>query len=195
MSQQPHVVGIAGSLRDHSYTRLSVERALREADRRGATTELLDLRTFDLPVYDADVDEPGDAAQLTTAVQRADSVVLGTPSYHGSYSSVLKTALDYCGFDEFEDTTVGLVCVAGGSFPTTPLEHLRSVCRALNAWVVPHQVGLPRVSDKYEGEELVDEGLAERVDVLGRRVVEYANIEPDPRCAEALENKGAGAGD
>ncbi|MFB6205460.1 MAG: NADPH-dependent FMN reductase [Haloglomus sp.] len=192
MSQQPHIVGIAGSLRDHSYTRLSVERALREADRRGATTELLDLREFDLPVYDADEDEPGDAAALTAAVRRADSVILGTPSYHGSYSSVLKTALDYCGFDEFEDTTVGLLCVAGGSFPTTPLEHLRSVCRALNAWVVPHQAGLPRVSGKFENGELADGDLAERVDVLGRRVVEYANIEPDPRCAEALENKGAG---
>lgn len=192
MSQQPHVVGIAGSLREHSYTRLSVERALREADHRGATTELLDLREFDLPMYDGDADEPGDAAELTAAVRRADSVVLGTPSYHGSYSSVLKTALDYCGFDEFEDTTVGLLCVAGGSFPTTPLEHLRSVCRALNAWVVPHQSGLPNVSSRFEGGELVDARLAERVDVLGRRVVEYANIEPDPRCAEALENKGAG---
>jgi NAD(P)H-dependent FMN reductase len=195
MSQQPHVAGIAGSLRDHSYTRLSLERALREADRHGATTELLDLREFDLPVYDADADEPGDADELAAAVRRADSVLLGTPSYHGSYSSVLKTALDYCGFDEFEDTTVGLLCVAGGAFPTTPLEHLRSVCRALNAWVVPHQVGLPSVSGKYEGGELVDENLAERVDVLGRRVVEYANIEPDPRCAEAIENKGAGADD
>jgi len=27
--------------------------------------------------------------------------------YHGSYSSTLKTALDYCGFEEFEDKTVG----------------------------------------------------------------------------------------
>jgi NAD(P)H-dependent FMN reductase len=192
MSQQPHVAGIAGSLRDHSYTRLSVERALREADRRGATTELLDLREYDLPIYDGDADEPGDAAALTGGVRRADSVVLGTPSYHGSYSSVLKTALDFCGFDEFEDTTVGLLCVAGGAFPTTPLEHLRSVCRALNAWVVPHQAGLPHVSSQFEGGQLVDEGLAERVDVLGRRVVEYATIEPDPRCAEAVENMGAG---
>jgi NAD(P)H-dependent FMN reductase len=192
MSQQPHVVGIAGSLREESYTRFSVERALRTADDHGATAELLDLREYDLPVYDADRDEPGDAAELTAAVRRADSVVLGTPSYHGSYSSVLKTALDYCGFDEFEDTTAGLLCVAGGAFPTTPLEHLRSVCRALNAWVVPHQAGLPNVSSRFEEGELVDESLAERVDVLGRRVVEYATIEPDPRCAEAIQNKGAG---
>jgi NAD(P)H-dependent FMN reductase len=192
MSQQPHVVGIAGSLRDASYTRLSVERALVAADRSGATTELLDLREFDLPVYDGDADEPGDAAVFTAEVRRADAVVLGTPAYHGSYSGVLKNALDYCGFDEFEDTTVGLLCVAGGSFPTSPLEHLRSVCRALNAWVVPHQAALPRVSSKYEDGELVDEGLAERVDVLGKRVVQYATIEPDPRTVEAVENVGAG---
>jgi NAD(P)H-dependent FMN reductase len=87
---------------------------------------------------------------------------------------------------------VGLLCVAGGSFPTSPLEHLRSVCRALNAWVIPHQAALPRVSSKFEDGELVDEGLAERVDVLGKRVVQYARIEPDPRTAEAIENVGAG---
>jgi NAD(P)H-dependent FMN reductase len=192
MAEPPHVVGIAGSLREQSYTRLSVERALRAADRAGGTVESLDLREYDLPVYDADADDPGDAAAFTAAVRRADAVVLGTPSYHGSYSSVVKNALDYCGFDEFEDTTVGLLCVAGGGFPTTPLEHLRSVCRALNAWVIPHQAGLPNVSSRFEGEELIDDGLAERVDVLGRRAVEYANIEPDPRCAEAIENVGAG---
>lgn len=191
-SEPPHVVGIAGSLRERSYTRLSVERALRAADRAGGTVESLDLRDYDLPVYDADADDPGDAAAFTAAVRRADAVVLGTPSYHGSYSSVLKNALDYCGFDEFEDTTVGLLCVAGGAFPTTPLEHLRSVCRALNAWVIPHQAGLPNVSSRFEGAELTDESLAERVDVLGRRAVEYASIEPDPRCAEAIENVGAG---
>jgi NAD(P)H-dependent FMN reductase len=192
MTQQPHVVGIAGSLRDGSYTRKSVARALRSADASGATTELLDLREWDLPVYDADDDEVGDAVAFAAEVRRADAVVLGTPTYHGSYSSVVKNALDYCGFDEFEDTTVGLLCVAGGSFPTSPLEHLRSVCRALNAWVVPHQAALPRVSSKFEDGELVDEGLAERVDVLGKRVVQYARIEPDPRTAEAIENVGAG---
>ena len=32
----------------------------------------------------------------------AVAVVLGTPMYHGSYASALKTALDYCGFDEFK---------------------------------------------------------------------------------------------
>lgn len=186
------VAAIIGSLREKSYTRQACERALsaaNEFDRVEA--DAIDLREFDLPVFDADADEPGDAAELTERVRLADSVILGTPVYHGSYSSAIKTALDYCGFDEFENTTVGLLCVAGGSFPTTTLDHLRSVGRAVNAWVVPHQVAIPRVRTVFANGEIVDEDVAERVDTLGRRMVEYANIEPDPRTLEACENVGA----
>ena len=186
------VVAMVGSLREDSYTRLACEDVLTAAasyDR--VETECIDLRRFDLPVFDADERDAGDAEELRRRVQAADSVVLGTPVYHGSYSSALKNALDYCGFDEFENTTVGLVCVAGGSFPTTTLDHLRSVARAVNAWVVPHQVAIPRVRNRYEDGELVDEDVEERLETLGRRMVEYANIEPDPRTAEASQNVGA----
>ena len=58
---RPHVVGIAGSLRDGSYTRIGIERALAEAEERGASTDLIDLRNLDLPVFDADAREAGDA--------------------------------------------------------------------------------------------------------------------------------------
>jgi NAD(P)H-dependent FMN reductase len=186
-----HVVAIPGSLRERSYTRLASRRALDAAESRGATTELIDLREFDLPVYDGDAGEAGDANELARRVRGADSVLLGTPVYHGSYSAPLKNALDYCGFDEFEHTTVGLLAVAGGSFPTSALEHLRSVCRALNAWVLPHQAALPRVSSQFRDGELVDETMADRVDTLGVRLVEYANIQPDPMTVEACENVGA----
>ncbi|MFB6159767.1 MAG: NADPH-dependent FMN reductase [Haloferacaceae archaeon] len=186
-----HVVGIAGSLRDGSYTRASVDHALRAAERTDATTELVDLREYDLPPFDADRDAAGDSEELTRRVRTADAVVLGTPMYHGSYAGVLKNALDYCGFDEFEDTTVGLLAVAGGSFPVTALEHLRSVCRALDAWVLPHQAAVPKAGDAIEAGEFVDADLEERVRTLGRRVVRYANIEPDPRTPEASENVGA----
>ena len=191
MSDPPHVVGVVGSLRDGSYTRLGVRRALDGAQRAGGTVDLLDLREYDLPAFDADRDEPGDAATVTARVREADAVILGTPMYHGSYSSPLKTALDYCGFEEFEDKTVGLLAVAGGGFPVTALEHLRSVCRALNAWVIPHQVAVPRAHSQFDGGDLVDEGLNERTLTLGRRAVQYADIEPDPDSFEGSQNVGA----
>ena len=191
MTDRPHVVALAGSLRDESYTRLALEIALTEAEEMGASTDLVDLRNLDLSVFDADARDAGDALALKERVRAADSVLLGTPSYHGSYSSVLKTALDYCGFDEFENTTVGLLSVSGGAFPITPLDHLRSVARALNAWVIPHQAAVPRVSEKFEHGELLDESSRERVATLGRRAVEYATIEPDPPCLESTQNVGA----
>ena len=188
---RPHVVGIAGSLRDGSYTRTGIERALAEAADTGATTELLDLRELDLPVFDADAREAGDAPALMEAVREADAILLGTPVYHGSYSAPLKNALDYCGFDEFENKTVGLLAVAGGGFPITALEHLRSVCRALNCWVIPHQAAIPRARNVVEDGVITDEGIEERVTRLGEEAVQYANIEPDPPCFESAENVGA----
>jgi NAD(P)H-dependent FMN reductase len=188
---RPHVVGIAGSLRDGSYTRTGIERALAAAADTGATTELLDLRELDLPVFDADAREAGDAPALTEAVREADAILLGTPVYHGSYAAPLKNALDYCGFDEFENKTVGLLAVAGGGFPITALEHLRSVCRALNCWVIPHQAAIPRARTVVEDGEITDEGIEERVTRLGEEAVQYANIEPDPPCLESAENVGA----
>ena len=187
----PHVIAIPGSLRDESYTRKALLIALAAAEDAGATTDLVDLRDLDLAVVDADEDDPADAEELTRRVREADTILLGTPVYHGSYSSPLKTALDYCGFDEFEDKTVGLLAVAGGGFPVTALDHLRSVCRALNAWVIPHQVAIPQAYSKFEAGELTDDDLRERVEVLGRRGVQYANIEPDPDSFESEENVGA----
>jgi len=187
----PHVVAIPGSLRAESHTRTALGRALDGVERAGGTAEMLDLREYDLPLFDGDHDAAGDATALAADVRAADAVLLGTPMYHGSYSSTLKTALDYCGFDEFEDETVGLLAVAGGGFPTPALEHLRSVCRALNAWVIPHQVAIPRASSAIEDGEIVEDGLDRRTLVLGRRAVQYADIEPDPDSFESGQNVGA----
>jgi NAD(P)H-dependent FMN reductase len=191
MATDTTVVALCGSLREESRTRVALERALDAAERRGAETELVDIRDYDLPLFDADHRHPDDAEAMAEIVRGADAVLLGTPMYHGSYSSVLKTALDYCGFDEFEDKTVGLLAVSGGGFPVTALEHLRSVCRALSAWVIPHQVAVPNSGDAMVDGEFADDRLAARVETLGERAVQYANIEPDPMSFEGEENVGA----
>ncbi|MFW5963701.1 MAG: NAD(P)H-dependent oxidoreductase, partial [Natronomonas sp.] len=56
------VAALVGSLRDDSYTRLACEEALDAAGEfDGIETDCIDLRTLDLPVYDADEDDAGDA--------------------------------------------------------------------------------------------------------------------------------------
>jgi NAD(P)H-dependent FMN reductase len=180
VSDSEHVVALCGSQRDGSFTRVALERTLSAAETRGATTDLVDLGALDLPVFDPDRTDAGNADALRRRVRDADAVLLGTPMYHGSYSSTLKTALDYCGFDEFEATTVGLLVVSGGGFPTPALEHLRSVARALDAWVLPTQVAIPDSHGTFEGSELTDSALVERVETLGTELVDYAGVESYP---------------
>jgi len=180
---RPLVVGVVGSLNDGSVTRKATRHALAAARDQGVRTELLDLREYDLPVFDPNADPPAAVDELTDRIEAADAVILGTPMYHGSYSSVLKTALDYCGFDEFEDTTVGLLAVSGGGFPLPALSHLREVCRAFEAWVLPHQAA---VTDSHSIDGELPEGDRERLAELGAGAVEHAAVgqrQPAGACA------------
>jgi NAD(P)H-dependent FMN reductase len=187
MTRDTQVVAVCGSLAADSVTRVTLRETLRAAQDAGAQTTLVDLREYDLPAFDADNQDAGDAPDLRSQLRQADAIVLGTPMYHGSFSSPLKTALDYSGFDEFEDTTVGLLAVSGGSFPRTALEHLRSVTRALDAWPLPLDVAIPDSYDQIDNGELVEESLRERVHRLGTELVEYADVAQYPATAATCQ--------
>lgn len=187
MKEEKQIIAICGSLRDGSKTRIALNEALEEAQRHGASTELVDLREYYLPAYGWDdaVNDAGDAPELRQVIDDADGIILGTPIYHGSYSSVLKSALDYSGRDEFAGKTVGMIAVAGGQFPTKGLEHLRNVCRHINAWVLPLEVGIPNSSSTVGEEQITDDAIAQRVRELGKQVVLYANIDELPELQRA----------
>ncbi|WP_306060678.1 NADPH-dependent FMN reductase [Natronococcus wangiae] len=176
--ERPRVVAVSGSRREGSYTRLALKEALSGVEAVGGTAEVLDLSDVDLPTLDPDVDAAKGGDTVRRTIREADAVILGTPTYHGSYSGVVKNALDYCGFDEFENTTIGLLAVSGGPFPAPALDHLRAVCRSLRAWVLPYQAAIPRARTAFNDAGFVDEDLRERARTLGVRTVEYASIEP-----------------
>lgn len=166
------IVAISGSRREGSYTRLALEHALRAAEEKNAETELIDLGDADLPLYHPDIDEQGDSVELLRTVREADGVLIGSPVYHGSYSSTFKNFHDYCGFDEYESTVVGLLVVAGGGPYASTLDHLRSTVRGLHGWVVPHQVGIRTARQQFAEGEFTNPDIATRTAKLGYVVTE-----------------------
>lgn len=106
----------------------------------------------------------------------ADIIILASPNYYGSYSGVLKNALDYCGRDEFPGKTVGLVKIAGGTNPGIALVHLRAVSWTPNAWTLPTEIVVPNSSELITSDGFADPELAERAHRLGKELVRYAGV-------------------
>src|SRR5262249_30932381 len=102
-SVEIRVVALSGSLRAGSYTTMALRAALEGAASVSAKPRLLDLREFHLEFAGTSLASvsPG-VAELKAEVKSAHGIVLGTPEYHGSFSGILKNALDLMGFEEFE---------------------------------------------------------------------------------------------
>jgi NAD(P)H-dependent FMN reductase len=177
-------------MRNGSYTRKALKHVLDAAAEHGAETELLDVREYDLPVFDPDEEEPPAATELKRKIREADTVVWGSPVYHGSYSAAFRNVHDYCSFDEYEDTTVGLLAAAGGGSFASTLDHMRVTARGVHAWVLPHQVGIRSARNKIEDGEVTDESTEDRVEKLGQQAVEYAFIDPEVTAPDAGVDEG-----
>jgi NAD(P)H-dependent FMN reductase len=185
------VVGINGSLRDGSYTRLAIDLALQGAEEVGAQTQLIDLREYDLVFCDGKVgddDAPPDVLRLRQEVRQAHGIILGTPEYHGSFSGVLKNALDLMGFDEFEGKMMGLVGTSGGKMGAiNALNSLRMVGRALHAWVVPEQISIPEAWRMFDATgNLKDPAMEDRLKEMGRQVARFAFLHSSEQAREFL---------
>lgn len=201
-NNQIRVVGICGSLRNGSYTRKIVKLALEGAAELGSQVDLVDLREYELPFCkegDNGSEFSPDVQTFRSLVTSADGIILGTPEYHGSFSGVLKNALDLMGFEEFEGKMLGLVSVSRGQMGgLNALNSLRTIGRALHAWVIPEQVSIPRVATEFDGGSLKDRKLAERVMDVGRQVARFAFLHTSDKAnefvrlwEEAPQNPGA----
>src|SRR5215217_5640594 len=174
---KPLIVGISGSLRPGSTTRLAVESALRGARDAGAETRLIDLREYDLPLAGsaAEASAADHAEKFRRELRAADGFIWGTPEYHGSFSGVLKNALDLAGGEEFDGKAIGLVGVSGGAQGATHgLAGLRTIGRSLHAWVIPDQASVPDSGRAFEGGLPKSAATENRLRHVGRQVALFA---------------------
>lgn len=183
--RKPHVVGIGGTLRNGSTGLRALERALLAAEEAGATTELLDLRELDLPMYQPGrpLEEYGENVQrLVEAMRGADAMLWSTAAYHGTLAGVTKNALDFAQLlarDEkpyLQDKVVGLIATAGGNMAAVnAINAMTNVVHALRGVAAPLSVPVAQSWKIFDEEgNLSDEEVAGRLGSLGRLVVGMA---------------------
>ncbi len=184
------VVGICGSLTPRGRTHVALATALAGAEAIGADCELIDLRDYDLIFCTGgpQPDDPPGVLRLRRKVREAEGIILATPEYHGSFSGVLKNALDLMGFSEFEGKMIGLVGIAGGALgAVNALTTLRMIGRALHAWVVPEQVAIPHAWQAIDDDgRFTDPQLEKQVRQVGEQVAKFAYLHSAEAAREFL---------
>ncbi len=169
------IVGIAGSLRQESYSQLALQVAAQKLMALGAQVEVLDLRQLHLPFCDGGKEYPEypDVQRLQTAFSQADAIVLVSPEYHGSISGVLKNALDLMSFDQLSGKVAGFISILGGQSNSNALNEMRIVLRWVHAWSIPEQVAIGQAWQAFNAEgKLVDEKLSQRLDLFAASLVD-----------------------
>ncbi len=169
------IVGIAGSLRDNSYSVLALQQAANRIKALGAEVEIIDLKDMKLPFCDGGDDYPDypDVEVMRAKVKAADGLILATPEYHGSVSGVIKNALDLMSFEHLSGKVAGVISVLGGQSNSNALNDLRIIIRWVHGWVIPEQISVGQAWQAFDEEgKLKDEKLSQRFDSFAQSLVE-----------------------
>lgn len=166
MADRPiRILGIPGSLRQHSYNR-GLIRAAQDLAPEGVEVTMYLLH--DIPFYNADVEEIGDPEAVTRfkqAIRDADALLIATPQYNRSVPGVLKNAIDWASrkprpedlqegerrVSVFEDKPVAIVGVTPGKSFTEPAQiDLRKILTATYARIMPEpEVKLGKADERF----------------------------------------------
>src|SRR5437868_3328407 len=151
MADRIKVVGLGGSLAEHSSSLAALKVALQGADQAGAETGLLDIRELDLPMYTPGVRNcTASVSRLCDAVFEASGLLWSSPLYHGTISGSFKNALDWLQLLSdrqpayLTDKVVGLISTAGGTQGLQAVNTMEFIVRALRGWAVRLVILIPQ---------------------------------------------------
>jgi NAD(P)H-dependent FMN reductase len=182
-----NVLGVAGSMRQQSYSTRTLKIVLEEAKKYASEPYMLELRKINLPLYDPSEitsDEPSSnnnnnnrnnvLERITTALRWADAFVLASPDYHGSMSGGMKNFLDYF-WEDFAGKTFGYI-VASHEKGLTVADQMRTAVRQCYGWSMPYNISTNGEKDFDSKGNLVNSALAKRIKMLARDLVTYGTL-------------------
>lgn len=163
MAGTPKLLAFAGSTREASWNK-KLARAAADAGRAlGAEVILIDLRDFDLPFYDGDLEAkvklPEGARRLKDVMLQHQGYIISSPEYNSSISGVLKNAIDWASRPEpgrpelecFRDKTAAIMSVSPGLLGgLRGLVTLRSILGNIGTFVMPKQLAVARAMEAFD---------------------------------------------
>src|SRR5579863_585516 len=153
-SKPIRIVLINGSVRPGNYTSMAsglVVDELRKDPK--VSVEVIDPLELNLPLPGTNPHAEG-TRKLQEAVKHATLVILATPEYHGSLSSVMKLVIENLGFPSvLAGKPIALLGVAAGTIGAIKsLEHLRGVVSHIGGIALPLPISIANVQKVFDRE-------------------------------------------
>ena len=178
------IVIVVGSVRPGNYTSKAVALVADELRKDpDVAVDIIDPSVLDLPLPGVDPDSAV-AREIQEKVATASGVVLATPEYHGSFSSVMKLVIENLGFPSvLRGKPVALLGVAAGSIGAIKsLEQLRSVCAHVGAIALPLPVSVAGVQKAFDAAgNPTDPAVEKRVRGVATGLLDYLRNNVCPR--------------
>lgn len=182
------VLVVPGSLRRDSFAKKLAAAAGRMIATNGGSATVIDLRDFDMPLYDGDLEAatgmPAGAVALREVVTQHDALLVVSPEYNASIPAVLKNALDWVsrpyapepGAMAWRGKTAAIMSSSPGALGgLRGLVHLRQILMNLGVLVITEQFALGGAATAFgPGGELTDERQAKSVNAVVERLVAIA---------------------
>lgn len=170
------IVAVKGSVRPNNYTGMALNLVLDEFTKHdGVGVEVFDPAELTLPPPGLGGDSP-DPERMRASVTEATGIVLATPEYHGSFSSVMKLVIENLGFPSvMSGKPVALLGVAAGTIGAIKsLESLRGVCSHIGAIVLPGPVSVADCRAVFDEQgNCLDERVERRVRGVATNLIHY----------------------
>lgn len=186
----PKIIAIAGSYRENSYNKRVLAIAADGAREAGAEVTVIDLRDFPMPILNMDdVDANGfddNAARFQDILNEHNGILIASPEYNGSIPGGLKNAIDWASRQSdkykmnevFRGKVAAMITASPGSFGGIRcLNHLRGVFSILGVNVLPSEIAVGFVGQKFEGDslEMTDDKMKAILKKLGTELVTMLN--------------------
>lgn len=134
---------ISGSNRKQATTTQLCRHLEQVLVNKGCQVIFLDLYSLPLPLYSPDVEcDDANLAIFKNGLNEADGIILATPEYHGAPSGVLKNALDYTGFAQFDGKVVLSASSTGGPVGVSSLQQLQTIVRNVHGINCPEWISI-----------------------------------------------------
>ena len=116
---------------------------------RDIEVSLIDLTEYPLPVFGSTDPHPEHRQFISQQFSEADGLLFVSPEYHGSFSGVIKNALDHF-WSEFKKKPIGVVTVSSGKLGgINASTHLQHVILSLGAYPLPLKLLVPEVHNAF----------------------------------------------